>query len=62
MSKEYRSVSFGFTVLDYENLPEKNGEQMYADGVVDEVWDVVDQALKAWYSERGHELLAGEPV
>lgn len=62
MSKEFRSVSFAFTVNDYERLPEKNGEQMYADDVVDEIYEVLNESLMDWYAERGHELLASEPV
>lgn len=62
MSKEFRSVSFAFTVNDYERLPEKNGEQMYADDVVDELYDVLCDAIDQWYAERGHELLASPPV
>lgn len=62
MSREYRNLSIGFTVLDYEHLPEKEGEQMYADDVVEELAGVLEDAVKYWYSVRGKNLLASEPI
>ena len=62
MSKEYRSISLGFTVLDCEDLPAKNGVPMYADDVAEEISEVVKAAVWKWHQERGHLLLACEPV
>lgn len=61
MSKTYMSISVGFTAYDSDHLPEKNGEQMYADDVADELSDIVQAAVTAWYEQRGHQLLACEP-
>ena len=61
MSKEHRSVEFSFTVKDYKNLPEKEGEQMYADDVVYEIYRLLDATLMDWYRDRGYLLLASEP-
>lgn len=62
MSKEFRQISVACTVNDPEHLPLKNGEQMYADDVIDELGDVVCEAVMAWYRRRGHQLLACEPI
>jgi len=61
MSREIRTAIVAFTVHKSEHLPLKNGEQMYADDVAEEVIDVVQQALDAWYAKRGNLLLACEP-
>lgn len=55
------SLSVGFTAYDSDHLPVKDGEQMYADDVAEEVSDVVQAALAVWYEQRGHQLLACEP-
>lgn len=62
MSKEQRHIQVGLVVNDYENLPLKHGEQMYADDVVEEVAAIVNVAVTAWYQIRGHMLLACEPI
>lgn len=62
MSKEFRQFSMGYTVLSCDNLPEKDGEQMYADDVTEELSDVVWAAVSEWYERRGKDLLACEPV
>lgn len=62
MSKEQRSVQIGLVVNDFENLPLKHGEQMYADDVVEEVAAIVHVAVTTWYQIRGHALLACEPI
>lgn len=62
MSKEFRQFTMGYTVLDYENLPEKDGEQMYADDVSEELGDVIWVAVREWYARRGKDLLACEPM
>ncbi len=63
MSKEYRNLTLGFTVKDYEDLPlDGDGDQMHADDVVDELADHLNYALKLWYAQRGHELLTSEPM
>jgi hypothetical protein len=62
MSKTHMSFSVGFTALDPEDLPEKNGEQMYADDVAAELSDAVQAAVTAWYEQRGQQLLACEPI
>jgi hypothetical protein len=61
MSRELRTAIVAFTVHKPEHLSLKNGEQMYADDVAEEVMDAVQQALTAWYAERGNLLLACEP-
>jgi hypothetical protein len=61
MSKTYMSFSVGFTAYPPDNLPEKDGEQMYADDVAEELSDIVQAAVTAWYEQRGHQLLACEP-
>lgn len=55
------SFSVGFTAYDSDRLPEKDGEQMYADDVAEELSDIVQAAVTAWYQRRGHQLLACEP-
>ncbi|MBX9392260.1 hypothetical protein K4749_01265 [Streptomyces sp. TRM72054] len=62
MSKTYMSFSVGFTANSPDNLPERDGEQMYADDVAEEMRDEVNAALTAWYQQRGHQLLACEPT
>lgn len=62
MSRELRHLQVAFTVNKPEHLPEKNGEQMYADDVYIELREVVTAAVDAWYLNRGHELLACEPL
>ncbi|MBV6697467.1 hypothetical protein KV557_10055 [Kitasatospora aureofaciens] len=61
MSRELRHVEVTVTVLDCEHLPAKDGQQMYADDVVQEIRDVMAAALTGWYEQRGHDLLAYEP-
>jgi hypothetical protein len=55
------SFSVGFTAHSSEHLPVKDGEQMYADDVADELRAVVQAAVAEWYEQRGSELLACEP-
>ena len=62
MSKEFRNVSFAFTVNDSEHIADNIGSVMYADDVVDEIYEVLNEALMDWYSSRGYMLLASEPV
>lgn len=62
MSKELRHIKIACTVHSSDNLPEKNGEQMYADDVIEEMQDVIGVALDTWYQQRGRELLATEPM
>jgi hypothetical protein len=62
MSHELRHVEVTVTVLDCEHLPEKNSQQMYADDVMGEIRDVIAGALTGWYEQRGHDLLAHEPI
>ncbi|MFF9215616.1 hypothetical protein [Streptomyces viridosporus] len=62
MSKERRHVEIACTVHSPDNLPAKDGEQMYADDVVQEMREVVSAALDEWYKRRGHELLTYEPL
>ncbi|MDX3516036.1 hypothetical protein PV755_45315 [Streptomyces caniscabiei] len=61
MSKTLTGFNVSFTVHSSEHLPEKNGEQMYADDVTDEIRTVVQGAVAQWYEQRGKELLACEP-
>lgn len=61
MSKEFRRIGISCTVHSWEHLPEKDGEQMYADDVVSELSDVVQAAVTAWYEQRGNQLLACDP-
>jgi hypothetical protein len=60
MSKTLTGFNVSFTVYSSEHLPEKNGEQMYADDVADEVRAVVRRRQRR-YEQRGRELLACEP-
>lgn len=62
MSKTHMQMTVGFTALDSDHLPQKDGEQMYADDVAEEINSVVTAALDEWYRRRGHELLACEPM
>lgn len=62
MSKELHRIGIAFTVHCYEHLPEKDGEQMYADDVCAELSDVIEAAVMDWYRNRGKELLACEPI
>lgn len=62
MSKTFQQFTMGYTVLDCEHLPEKDGEQMYADDVAEELADVIWAAVREWYERRGKDLLACEPV
>lgn len=61
MSRELRHVEVVVTTEKPEHLPVKDGRQMYADDVVDELRAAVRGAVDRWYGERGHELLACEP-
>lgn len=61
MSRTRCEIRVCFTVSKSEHLPEKNGEQMYADDVAEELRDALDRFLDTWYAERGHLLLDGEP-
>lgn len=62
MSKELRSIGISCTVHSPEHLPVKDGEQMYADDVVEEMRESLTAALDDWYRRRGHELLTHEPM
>lgn len=62
MSKEQRDLKVVFTVHSPDNLPSKDGKQMYADDVEAEVNDVVTAAIEAWYRQRGRELVTFEPL
>lgn len=62
MSREIRRIEIAITVSKPEHLPEKDGEQMYADDVVEELSAVIDAAVHAWYVERGHELIEFDPT
>ncbi len=57
MGATYHSLAVGFTVLDSEHLP----DGVDPDDVVEEMNEVVDQAVRAWYELRGKEFLACEP-
>jgi hypothetical protein len=61
VSRELRSLQISFTTNKSEHLPKKDGEQMYADDVDQELREAMATALDSWYRERGHELLACEP-
>lgn len=61
MSKELRRVEISCTVHSPDHLPVKDGEQMYADDVVEEMREALGAALDDWYRRRGHELLTHEP-
>ncbi|MHB9857634.1 hypothetical protein [Streptomyces sp. YIM S03343] len=62
MSKELRRIEIACTVHSSDRLPTKDGEQMYADDVVEEMRELLGAALDDWYRRRGHELLAVEPM
>ncbi|MGW5477685.1 hypothetical protein [Streptomyces sp. NPDC004008] len=62
MSKELRRIEVACTVHSAEHLPQKDGEQMHADDVIEEMRDAITAALDDWYQQRGHELLATEPL
>jgi hypothetical protein len=62
VSKELRHIEIACTVHSPDNLPIENGEQLYADDVVAEMRDVITAALTVWHQQRGHQLLAGEPL
>jgi hypothetical protein len=62
VSRERRHVEVSFTVNDPDHLPPKGGERMYADDVAEELRDVVQAAVDAWYQRRGRELLCSEPL
>jgi hypothetical protein len=62
VSRELRHIEVSFTVNDPERLPPKGGEPMHADDVVEELRDVAQAAVDAWYQARGHELLSSEPL
>lgn len=62
MSKEHRNIEISLLVHDSDHLPPSpDGEHMYADDVVTELRDAMQAALDAWYTARGHQLLATEP-
>jgi hypothetical protein len=58
MSKTFRQLNVGLTVNRPEHLP----DDMDDDAVVAELRGVVQDAIGEWYAERGHELVAVEPV
>lgn len=62
MSKEYRTLTIGFTVKDCEDLPERDGEQMYADDVAEELATFIETGLRFWYATKGKDLLVTEPT
>lgn len=62
MSKTSTGFNVSLLVHSVDNLPEKDGEQMYADDVTAEAREVVEAAITRWYEERGKELLACEPL
>lgn len=62
MSKELRGFDVSAIVHSPDNLPLKDGQQMYADDVVEEMREAVTSALDEWYRRRGHELLTHEPL
>jgi hypothetical protein len=63
VSRELRHVEITITVDKPERLPlGPDGEPMYADDVVAELHDIVQAAVTAWYEQRGHLLLACEPL
>lgn len=63
MARELHSIEVTFIVRKPEDLPETNGEPMYAEHVCNEIRDVITTAVEQWHRDRGHELLAGgEPV
>ncbi|QFY09621.1 hypothetical protein GBF35_25850 [Nonomuraea phyllanthi] len=58
MSATITRWSFTATINDSDHLP----EDVSYDEVTAEIEEVVTDALTAWYNERGHQLLACEPV
>lgn len=58
MSKTFRQLGIGLTVHRPEHLSDGMGD----DDVVNELRDVVQDAVGKWYAERGYEFVAGEPV
>ena len=63
MGREVRHVEIAITVDKQERLPLlADGGQMYADDVVEELHGVVQAAVATWYEQRGHLLLACEPI
>lgn len=62
MSRTLRDIKVSFVVDRPEHLPEKNGKPMFADDVVEEISDFIEQALTTWYAGRGQELLSSEPM
>ncbi|MFM9542311.1 hypothetical protein [Streptomyces turgidiscabies] len=62
MSKEQRDLKIAFTVHSPDNLPFKDGEQMYADDVEIEIRDVVERAVAEWYQQGGHQLVTYDPL
>ncbi|WP_329292865.1 hypothetical protein [Streptomyces pseudovenezuelae] len=62
MSKEQRHVTVAFTVHSPDNLPLRDGQQMYADDVEVEVRDAVQAAVTEWYQSRGNELVTYDPL
>lgn len=62
MARERRSLEVSILVSKSDHLPQKNGEQMYADDVVQELREVLGKAVDAWYQTRGKELLDTEPL
>jgi len=62
MSKERRGIEIAFTTHSVDNLPVKDGEQMYADDVEVELRDAVTAVVTEWYQRRGHQLVTHEPL
>lgn len=62
MSKEQRHVTVAFTVQSPDNLPLRDGQQMYADDVEIELRDTVQAAVTEWYQTRGNELVTYDPL
>lgn len=62
MSRERRDVEISFIVNKPEHLPLKDGEQMYADDVVQEFREFLGPLIDLWYEGRGRELLDHEPM
>jgi hypothetical protein len=63
VSREIRRIDIAVTTKKPEHLPLKDdGEQMYADDVVEELSAVIDAAVHAWYVERGHQLIEFDPT
>ncbi len=62
MSKEFRNISVAFIVNDHDRILGSTGTYMYADDVVEELSDVIQDAITEWYHSRGRLLLAAEPI